>query len=74
MMNEGELLLDKSRNLSCCLMNVGEVESTTLEIAENRVVFAFKAAPQMFTPRMLVSLFLLRDYPLKAKAARLLQH
>ena len=36
---------DKSRNLPCCLMNVGEVESITLEIAANRVVFTVKAAP-----------------------------
>ena len=38
-------IFDNSRNLPCCLMNVGEVESTTLEIAANRVVFTVKAAP-----------------------------
>lgn len=36
---------DKSRNLPCCLINVGEVEATNLVVAENRVVFTVKAAP-----------------------------
>ena len=36
---------DKSRNLPCCIMNVGEVESTTLGIAANKVVFTVNTVP-----------------------------
>lgn len=37
--------LDKGRNLPCCIMNVGEVNSIELSIADNAVVYRVKAVP-----------------------------
>ena len=36
---------DKGRNLPCCIMNVGEVNSIELSIADNAVVYRVKAVP-----------------------------